>query len=91
MVSLSTGMRPCADLAPLARILDLRLAPDGFLASKEWFRYPHDSTRPGVFVAGCASGVKPLRNCIIDGSAAAARVVGLLRARGDHRSAHLEH
>ena len=45
----------------------------------------------GVFVAGCASGVKPLRNCIIDGSAAAARVVGLLRARGDHRSAHLEH
>ncbi|MGP8209006.1 MAG: FAD-dependent oxidoreductase [Acidimicrobiales bacterium] len=91
MVSLSTGMRPCADLAPLARILDLRLAPDGFLASKEWFRYPHDSTRPGVFVAGCASGVKPLRNCIIDGSAAAARVVGLLRTRGDHRSAHLEH
>ena len=41
MVSLSTGMRPCADLGHLARILDLRLAPDGFFASKEWFRYPH--------------------------------------------------
>ncbi|HMK96227.1 MAG TPA: FAD-dependent oxidoreductase [Acidimicrobiales bacterium] len=81
MVSLSTGMRPCADLEHLARILDMRLAPDGFLASKEWFRFPHDSTREGVFVAGCASGVKPVRNCIIDGSAVASRVVSVLRAR----------
>jgi heterodisulfide reductase subunit A len=81
MVSLSTGMRPCADLVHLARILDLRLAPDGFFASKEWFRYPHDSTREGVFIAGCASGVKPIRNCIIDGSATASRVAGLLRMR----------
>ena len=81
MVSLSTGMRPCADLVHLARILDLRLAPDGFFASKEWFLYPHDSTRAGVFIAGCASGVKPIRNCIIDGSATAARVAGLLRRK----------
>ena len=28
---------------------------------------------------GCAAGVKPIRNCIIDGSAAVARVAGLLR------------
>jgi heterodisulfide reductase subunit A len=81
MVSLSTGMRPCADLGYLARILDLRLAADGFFASKEWFRYPHDSTREGVFIAGCASGVKPIRNCIIDAGATAARVAGLLRTR----------
>jgi heterodisulfide reductase subunit A-like polyferredoxin len=79
MVSLSTGMRPCADVDHLARVLGLRLAPDGFFASREWFRYPHDSTREGVFIAGCASGVKPIRNCIIDGSAAASRVAGLLR------------
>jgi heterodisulfide reductase subunit A len=79
MVSLSTGMRPCADVAHLTKVLGLSLAPDGFFASREWFRYPHDTTREGVFIAGCASGVKPVRNCIIDGSAAASRVAGLLR------------
>ena len=81
MVSLSTGMRPCADQDHLARVLGLRLAPDGFFASREWFRYPHDATREGIFIAGCASGVKPIRNCIIDGSAAASRVAGLLHQR----------
>ncbi len=79
MVSLSTGMRPCVDVDQLAHVLGLGLAPDGFFASREWFRYPHGSTREGVFIAGCASGVKPVRNCIIDGSAAASRVAGLLR------------
>jgi heterodisulfide reductase subunit A-like polyferredoxin len=76
-------MRPCSDVEHLARVLGLRLAPDGFFASREWFRFPHDSTREGVFIAGCASGVKPVRNCIIDGSAAVSRVAGLLRLRSD--------
>jgi heterodisulfide reductase subunit A-like polyferredoxin len=79
LVSLSTGMRPCADLEHLAGVLGVGLAPDGFLASKEWFRFPQDSTREGVFVAGCASGVKPIRNCIIDASAVASRVAAVLR------------
>jgi len=79
MVSLSTGMRPCLDVDNLAGVLQIGRAPDGFFASREWFRYPHDSTREGILVAGCAAGVKPIRNCIIDGSAAVARVAGLLR------------
>jgi len=80
MVSLSTGMRPCSDVQHLAQMFHIGLAPDGFFASREWFRYPHDSTREGIFVAGCATGMKPVRNCITDGSAAAARVAALLRA-----------
>jgi heterodisulfide reductase subunit A len=79
LVSLSTGMRPCLDVDNLAEVLQIGRAPDGFFASREWFRYPHDSTREGILVAGCAAGVKPIRNCIIDGSAAVARVAGLLR------------
>ena len=79
LVSLSTGMRPCLDVDNLADVLQIGRAPDGFFASREWFRYPHDSTREGILVAGCAAGVKPIRNCIIDGSAAVARVAGLLR------------
>ncbi len=80
MVSLSTGMRPCLDADHLASVLGIDRAPDGFFASREWFRYPHDSTREGILVAGCAMGMKPIRNCIVDGSAVAARVVALLRA-----------
>lgn len=80
MVSLSTGMRPCVDVEHLAQVLRIERAPDGFFASREWFRYPHDSTREGIFVAGCATGMKPIRNCIVDGSAVAARIAGLLRS-----------
>ena len=54
MVSLSTGMRPCLDVDNLAGVLQIGRAPDGFFASREWFRYPHDSTREGILVAGCA-------------------------------------
>jgi heterodisulfide reductase subunit A-like polyferredoxin len=80
LVSLSTGMRPCRHVEELARTLEIGRAPDGFFASRAWFRYPYDSTRPGIFVAGCATGMKPIRNCIGDGSAVAARVAGMLRA-----------
>ncbi|MGD0254412.1 MAG: FAD-dependent oxidoreductase [Acidimicrobiales bacterium] len=82
MVSLSTGMRPCKDVEQLARLLSIGRAPDGFFASRAWFHHPHDSTREGVFVAGCAMGMKPIRNCIVDGSAVAARIAGLLRREG---------
>jgi heterodisulfide reductase subunit A-like polyferredoxin len=81
MVSLSTGMRPCAHVEQLAQALRIERAPDGFFASRAWFRYPHDSTREGIFIAGCATGMKPVRNCIVDGSAVASRVAGMLRAR----------
>ncbi len=54
-------------------------AKDGFFSCRAWFRNPHDSTRPGIFVAGCATGMKPIRNCMIDGSSVAARVMALLR------------
>jgi heterodisulfide reductase subunit A len=80
LVSLSTGMRPCEDVEHLSRVLGLERAKDGFLSCRAWFRYPHDTTREGVFVAGCATGMKPIRNCMVDGASAAARIVGLLGA-----------
>ena len=79
LVSLSTGMRPCPDVAKLSGILGIGRAPDGFFMCREWFRHPHDSTREGIFIAGCATGMKPIRNCIIDGSAVAARTAAMLR------------
>ena len=82
LVSLSTGMRPCENANELARILGIGCGPDGFFLSREWFRHPHDATRDGVFLAGCATGMKPIRNCMIDGAAVAARVTAALRETG---------
>ncbi|MGA7766493.1 MAG: FAD-dependent oxidoreductase [Candidatus Sulfotelmatobacter sp.] len=79
LVSLSTGMRPCADVNELARCLGISCGPDGFFLCREWFRHPHDATRDGIFLSGCATGMKPIRNCMIDGAAVAARVTALLR------------
>jgi len=79
MVSLSTGMRPCADAEPLSKVLGVGQGPDGFFMCRAWFRYPHDTTRQGIFVAGCATGMKPIRNCMIDADAAAARIAVTLR------------
>jgi heterodisulfide reductase subunit A len=83
MVSLSTGMRPCADAESLSQVLGVGRTPDGFFMCHEWFRYPHDTTRAGVFVAGCAMGMKPIRNCMIDAAAVASRIaVALKNKRG---------
>jgi len=82
MVSLSTGMRPCKDVEQLSKVLGIERARDGFFACCAWFRNPHDSTRNGIFVAGCATGMKPIRNCMIDGSSVAARVMATLRQSG---------
>ncbi|SPF34753.1 hypothetical protein SBA1_1330004 [Candidatus Sulfotelmatobacter kueseliae] len=79
LVSLSTGMRPCEDVNQLARTLGISCGPDGFFLCREWFRHPHDATRDGIFLAGCATGMKPIRNCMIDGAAVAARVTASLR------------
>lgn len=78
LVSLSTGMRPCEDANRLASCLGIACGPDGFFLCREWFRHPHDATRDGIFLAGCATGMKPIRNCMIDGAAVAARVTSLL-------------
>ncbi len=86
LVSLSTGMRPCAGAESLSRILGVGRGPDGFFMCQEWFRYPHDTTRRGIFVAGCATGMKPIRNCMIDGAATAARIaVVLAKKQGAQR------
>lgn len=78
LVSLSTGMRPCDDVKELASGLGISCGPDGFFLSREWLRHPHDATRDGIFLAGCARGLKPIHNCMIDGAAVAARVTAAL-------------
>ena len=80
LVSLSHGMTPCKDALELATVLGLQRATDGFFESRDRERYAYDSTRDGVFLAGAVSGLKPIADCISDGTGAAARVAGYLAA-----------
>ncbi len=79
LVSLSTGMRPSTEVGALADTLGIERARDGFFSCRAWFRYPNDSTRPGVLVAGCATGMKPIRNCMSEAAAAAVRTLTRMR------------
>jgi len=78
LVSLSHGMTPCKDAPELATALDLERATDGFFEPRDRERHACDSTRDGVFLTGAVSGLKPIADCISDGTAAAARVVSYL-------------
>jgi len=78
LVSLSHGMTPCLDTVGIAKILGIGLSEDGFFESKDTDLYPNDATRDGVFLAGAATGAKPIPDCVADGNAVAARVAAFL-------------
>jgi heterodisulfide reductase subunit A-like polyferredoxin len=72
-------MRSCKGIEQLASVLGIGRGPDGFFLCREWFRHPHDATREGIYLAGCATGIKPICNCMIEGASVASRVAAVLR------------
>jgi heterodisulfide reductase subunit A len=74
LVSLSHGMTPCLDATKIAAMLGVRLAEDGFFDCRDKELYVNDATEDGIFLAGAATGMKPIPDCIADGNAVAARV-----------------
>ena len=72
MVVLATAVRPPDGLAGLAETLGLDTADDGFLRSEESHAGLVGSSRPGVYLAGCASGPKDIPDTVAEASAAAA-------------------
>jgi len=78
LVSLSHGMTPCLDAPTIATMLGIKVAEDGFFDCRDKDLYPNDSTVNGVFLAGAATGMKPIPDCIADGNAVAARVAAFL-------------
>jgi len=79
LVSLSHGMRPSKDASHIAGMLGIAVAEDGFFQTRDMHLYPNDATRDGVFLAGSATGLKPVPDCIADGNSVAARVHEFLR------------
>lgn len=76
MVVLSVGAEAAADAADLARNVGLAPGAGGFLRTPTL--EPAGTDRPGIFVAGAASGPADIADSIAQAGAAAARVCAFL-------------
>lgn len=82
IVSLSVGMMPCQDTAQLKDIFDLPVSKDGFFSIKNEDHSQHGTSSQGIFLAGAVSGLKPIRDCLLDADSVAGQVYSYLSPRG---------
>lgn len=71
LVVLANAVVPSAGSAELARRLGIEIDEDGFFKVTESRGGMIASTRPGIFIAGCASGPKDIPDSVAQGSGAA--------------------
>lgn len=71
MVVLNSSFRPNSTTAEVARILDIELDEVGYIKEKHSNSAGLETTRPGVFVAGCAHGPKDGTDSVNEGKGAA--------------------
>jgi heterodisulfide reductase subunit A len=81
LVVLATAVTPPAGLAELAQRLGVELEPDGFLRLTHGDGQAVETTRPGVYAAGCVTGAKDIPDSVAEGSGAAALALRHLRRR----------
>jgi heterodisulfide reductase subunit A len=72
LVVLAPAVRPPEGLPELAWVLGVELDQDGFLKVTEHRSGFLHTTRPGIYVAGCAAGPKDIPDSVAEGGAAAA-------------------
>jgi heterodisulfide reductase subunit A len=79
MVLLASGMRPNASTEHIAQLLDLERDPAGFLAADHLILRPAQSSKDGVFLAGCVSGPRSLAESIGQAHAAAGQALARIQ------------
>jgi len=65
------GMDPNVDNKTIAQVFGVALEPHGFLARGSSYGHTAETSRPGVFVAGAATGPETIDDSIAQGHAAA--------------------
>jgi len=79
MAILSVGLEPRHDAQEVAHLFGISCDADG------WFKEKHPKLDPvatltdGVFIAGCAQGPRDIPDSVVQGAAAAARVLSFIR------------
>ncbi len=77
MVVHAIGMDPNVDNLTLAAVFGVKLEPNGFIDRKSAYGVMGASSKPGVFVAGAATGPETIDDSIAQGHAAAMSALGL--------------
>jgi len=85
LVVLAMAMRPADGVTELARALDIELDQHGFAAEAHPKLRPVESSKPGIFLAGCAQAPRDIPETIAHASAAAAMVCASLPASPGRR------
>jgi heterodisulfide reductase subunit A len=85
LVILATACAPNKGVSQLAEILGIEINNFGFY--KTTATQPLDTTRPGIFVCGCAHGPMDIPESVAQASSAAARAIQALTASEELRKA----
>jgi len=75
LLVLSTAIMPSTANPKLAGVLDIDIDENGFFCADDIMTAPTESTRKGVYIAGCNQGPKDIPDSVAMGSGAAAKAV----------------
>lgn len=78
LVVLATALEPPMDARQMARRLDIALDPDGFFKVRHPLTAPVQSTREGIYLAGCCQGPTDIPTSVAQGQAAAGCILQTL-------------
>jgi len=84
MLVLSTAIIPNQGNKKLGEILDVEVDENGFFKQQSLLTNPIQSTRDGVFLAGCIQGPKDIPDSVSMASGAAAKAVAPIKNREKH-------
>jgi len=79
MVILSSGLEPRHDAKEVARLFGISCSADGWYIERHPKLDPVATMTEGVFIAGCVQGPKDIPASVVQGAAAAARVLGRIQ------------
>jgi heterodisulfide reductase subunit A len=84
MLVLSTAIMPSPGNKKLGEILGIEVDENGFFKQESLLSNPIQSTRDGVFLAGCIQGPKDIPDSVSMASGAAAKAVAPIKDRERH-------
>jgi heterodisulfide reductase subunit A len=81
MVILSAGLEPRHDSKALAKIFGISCSADGWFIERHPKLDPVATMTEGVYIAGCVQGPKDIPASVVQGAAAAARILGKIQQK----------
>ncbi len=81
MVILSAGLEPRHDAKATAKIFGISCSANGWYMERHPKLDPVATMTDGIFIAGCAQGPKDIPASVVQGAAAAARVLGKIEQK----------